>query len=189
MRKSSVLLLGLALGLAVSSAHAAPWKLDPGTTVTVDVGWNGKIVPVVFPTISGDIDFDEADVGSARASIDLAAADATTGVAVVDALIRGPDYLGTDKFPQITFQLDRLAQVSKTEANISGRVTLRGVTRPMTFRATVFRFGPDKNDDARFEAGFDLTGSIDRTQFGSTGGLPHVSAVLPIRIHLLMTSR
>ena len=42
---------------------------------------------------------------------------------------------------------------------------------------------------ARFEAGFDLSGEIDRTRFGSTGGVPDVAAELPIRIRLLMSSR
>ena len=37
-------------------------------------------------------------------------------------------------------------------------------------------------------AGFDLTGRIDRTDFGSTGGLPEVAAVLPVHIRLLMHS-
>ena len=32
------------------------------------------------------------------------------------------------------------------------------------------------------------TTRIDRTAFGSTGGVPDVASVLPVRIHLLMTS-
>ena len=42
---------------------------------------------------------------------------------------------------------------------------------------------------SRFEAGFNLTGSLDRTDFGSTGGLPDVAAVLPVHIRLLMSSK
>jgi len=68
-------------------------------------------------------------------------------------------------------------------------MTLRGVTRPVTFQAKVFAYGPAKADPARFEAGFDLSGSVDRTAFGSTGGVPDVAAVLPVHIRLLMTSR
>ena len=72
---------------------------------------------------------------------------------------------------------------------MQGRITLRGVTRPVGFKAEVFRFGPADDDPDSFEAGFNLTGQIDRTEFGSTGGLPEVGAVLPVRIRLLMRSQ
>jgi polyisoprenoid-binding protein YceI len=176
------------LALLPLPAAATPWKLDPATTVTTDVGWEGKTVRVRFPTLSGDIEFDETHPERARASIRVAARDATTGVAVVDSLIRSRDYLGAEQYPTITFQLDKLTQTSKSTAEIAGRMTLRGVTRPVRFQAKVFAYGPAKDDPGRFEAGFDLSGSVDRTAFGSTGGLPEVAAVLPVHIRLLMSS-
>jgi polyisoprenoid-binding protein YceI len=180
-----VLLLLLLPGLA----RAAPWQLDPETSVTVDVAWEGRTVQVRFPTLSGQIDFDADHPDRARATITVASADATTGVAVVDNLVRSRDYLGAAQYPQITFRLDRLTQTSKGTAEVDGRITLRGITRPLGFHAEVFRYGPAPDDPARFEAGFDLSGQIDRTAFGSTGGLPDVAAVLPVHIRLLMRSR
>ena len=59
-----------------------------------------------FPTLSGEIDFDQDHPDRARATISVAAGDATTGVAVVDALVRSRDYLGADEYPTITFRLD-----------------------------------------------------------------------------------
>lgn len=185
MLRPLVLILAL---LLPAGAFAAPWKIDPSTTVAVDVGWKGSTVTVKFPSISGTIDFDQTTPDRARAEIQVATADATTGVPVVDLLVRGPDYLAAGQWPAITFHLDKLTQTSKSTARASGRITMRGVTRPETFDATVFRFGPAKDDPHRFEAGFDILGSIDRTAFGSTAGAPDVSSVLPVRIHLLMTS-
>ena len=179
----------LVLALLPLPAAAAAWKLDPATTVTADVGWEGKTVEVRFPTLSGDIDFDQDHPERTNASIAVAARDATTGVGVVDRLLRSRDYLGAEQYPTITFQLDKLTRTSKNTATIDGRMTLRGVTRPVTFQAKVFAYGPAKADPARFEAGFDLSGSVDRTAFGSTGGVPDVAAVLPVHIRLLMTSR
>jgi polyisoprenoid-binding protein YceI len=179
----------LLLVLAPAPALAAPWQLQPDTSVTVDVGWEGRTVQVRFPTLSGQIDFDKDHPERARATITVASADATTGVAVVDNLVRSRDYLGAAQYPQITFRLDRLTQTSKSTAEVEGRVTLRGVTRPLGFRAEVFRYGPAPDDPASFEAGFNLSGQIDRTAFGSTGGLPEVAAVLPVHIRLLMRSR
>ncbi len=178
-----------ALVLLPLPVAAAPWKLDPATRVTTDVAWEGRTVEVRFPTLSGAIDFDQDHPERARANISVAAGDATTGVAVVDSLIRSRDYLGAAEYPTIIFQLDRLTRTSKSTAEVAGRMTLRGVTRPVTFQARVIAYGPAKTDPGRFEAGFDLSGSIDRTDFGSTGGLPEVAADLPVHIRLLMSSQ
>ncbi len=177
------------LGLLPLPALAAPWKLDPGTTVTADVAWEGKNVQVRFPSLTGDIDFDEKHPERTRATISVASSKATTGVGVVDALVRSKDYLGADRYPEITFQLDKLVQTSKSTADVDGRITLRGVTKPVEFKATVVRYGPSADDPNQFEAGFHITGSIDRTAFGSTGGLPDVGPVLPVQIQLLINSK
>jgi polyisoprenoid-binding protein YceI len=179
----------LLLLLLPMAAQAAPWTLDPETEVTVMVPWRGSTVAVHFPTLSGRIDFDEAHPERAKAAITVKTGDASTGVAVADQLLRGRDYLDTAKYPTIGFQLDRLTRTSKSTADVAGRITLRGVTRPVGFTARVTRYGPAKEDPSRFEAGFELDGRIDRTEFGSTGGLPEVAAVLPVHISLYMSSR
>jgi polyisoprenoid-binding protein YceI len=170
-------------------AAAVPWTLSPETTVTVEVPWQGRSVPLDFPRIAGEIDFDERrpERASARIAVDARAVE--TGVGPVNALARSRDFLAAAEHPTIVFVLDRLVRTSPSTAEVYGDITLRGVTRAIAFQAVVLRYGPAKDDPARFEAGFDLTGSIDRTAFGSTGGLPAVPPVLPIRIRLLMTSK
>jgi polyisoprenoid-binding protein YceI len=183
------LLVLVLLPMLPVAAGAAPWALDPETEVTVEVPWHGSTVAVHFPSLSGRIDFDEAHPERAKAAITVAAGEAETGVAVVDQLVRSPGYLDAAAYPTISFALDRLTRTSKSTAEIDGRITLRGVTRPVAFQARVTRYGPSPEDPSRFEAGFELDGRIDRTEFGSTGGLPEVAAVLPVRIRLYMSSR
>ncbi|MEM9270691.1 MAG: hypothetical protein AAGA78_17360, partial [Pseudomonadota bacterium] len=57
-------------------------------------------------------------------------------------------------------------------------------TRPITFAADVFRYSRAR--DGRFEAGFDLEGSLDRREFGNSTGHPEIAAELPIRIRLFL---
>jgi polyisoprenoid-binding protein YceI len=179
----------LLLALVPAPGVAAPWTLDPETSVTADVGWQGRTVPVRFPGLTGEIDFDEAHPERTRATIRVPSGEATTGVAVVDQLLRSRDYLGAAQYPTITFELEALRQTSKSTAEVEGRVTLRGVTKPLNLTAEVLRYGPAADDPSRFEAGFALSGEIDRTAFGSNGGVPEVAAVLPVRIRLLMSSK
>lgn len=191
VREAVLLLKALLLFLALmpAAAVAAPWQLAPETRVAVDVAWEGRTVAVRFPTLSGQIDFDRDHPERAQAEIRVATTDATTGVGVVDGLLRSKDYLDAAEYPAITFHLDKLTQTSKSSADVAGRITLRGVTRPVAFKAEVTRYGPSSDDPDRFEAGFELTGRVDRTEFGSTGGLPQVAALLPVRITLVMTSK
>jgi polyisoprenoid-binding protein YceI len=183
-----IVLLVLALSLPQPAAAAA-WLLSPETRISVDVYWNGVRIELRFPRFAGVIEFDERDPERARADIAVDARAVDTGVGVANSVARSGPFLAAERHPQITFRLDRLVRTSPQTADVFGRITFRGVTRPLAFSARVFRYGPALDDPARFEAGFDLAGEIDRTAFGSTGGLPEVSPVLPIRIHLLMTSR
>ncbi len=182
LTRRCLLLLAVCLPSAVL---AAPWRLEPETRVSVDVTWQGSVIEVRFPRLSGRIDFDEVRPETAKARITAYSADATTGVGVVDALVRGSDYLDTAAHPTIVFDLDRLTRTSSQTADVEGRLTLRGVTRPVRFAARVTRY--EEAADG-FVAGFDIEGVVDRTQFGSTGGLPDVPAELGVRIHLAMRS-
>lgn len=180
--------LALLFALLPATAVAAPWALDPKTKVAVDVPWQGSTVTVTFPPPTGTISFDPDHPEATKATVTVSARDATTGVPLVDPVVKSADFLGAEAHPTMTFQLDRLKVLSKQAAEISGRITFRGVTKPARFDATVTNYGPAPDDPARFVAGFDLTGTLDRTEFGSTGGLPDVPAVLPVRIKLLMHS-
>lgn len=180
--------LVLALGLLAVPAAAESWRLDPETSVSVDVGWQGGTVEVKFPRIDGTIDFDERRPETARARITVSSRDAATGMGVVDALVRGRDYLDAQQYPEMIFELDRLARTSPQTADVFGRLTLRGHTEPVAFKARVLRYGPAPDAPERFEAGFDIEGVVDRTEFGSTAGLPEVPAALGVRIRLMMSS-
>ncbi|MEM8572598.1 MAG: YceI family protein [Pseudomonadota bacterium] len=171
------------------ASFAADWQLDPGSRIDVDVSWRGAVVTVNFPTIQGEVTFDEQRPDLARATIEVAARDATTGFGPVDALVRSNGYLATASYPKITFDLESLTPTSNSTASVAGQITLRGMTHPQAFDARVIRYGPATDAPEVFQAGFDLTGEIDRTVFGSTAGLPDVPARLPIRVRLLMSSK
>lgn len=178
--------LFLIAALAVRAAEASPWVLLPETGVALDVPWRGLDVVLRFPDVAGQVDFDERRPESARARITVAATTATTGLPPADRVARSEDFLAADRFPAIAFDLDRLVRTSRSSAQVYGRITFRGVTRPILFRATVLRYGPGRG--GRFEAAFRLEGAIDRTEFGATGAAREIPATLPIRIDLVMAS-
>lgn len=90
----------------------------------------------------------------------------------LDALL-GADWFNTAAFPEITFTSTAIHQTSPAEADVTGDLTFLGATLPVTFSA---RFNgaypgfPPYDPGAR--AGFHASGSLSRSAFGMTYGLP-----------------
>lgn len=72
---------------------------------------------------------------SVQASID--AATITTGNAMRDGKVRGPDVLDVDQYPTIDFASRSVTQTSAGHYAVAGDLTLHGITRPVTLDLAV----------------------------------------------------
>nr|WP_314245119.1 YceI family protein [Streptomyces sp. DSM 40907] len=108
--------------------------------------------------------------GRSRATID--ATQVYTGQPQRDAHLRSADFFDVEHHPTWTFVGSRIHQVSGTEFEVTGELTVRGVTRPVTFDVTYlgqwdtpwWQEGQDLGPRRR--AGFVATTRIDRHEFG-----------------------
>jgi polyisoprenoid-binding protein YceI len=73
----------------------------------------------------------EGKLTSLSATIDANSVD--TGVAQRDNHLRSPDFFEVEKFPAINFVSTGVSYSSPTDATVSGNLTLRGITKPVTF--------------------------------------------------------
>lgn len=123
----------------------------------------------------------------ATLTIDPAAPEAATLTATVDPTsltipsppegfvetLLGADWFNTAAFPEITFTSTQIVQTGPSDAEVTGNLTFLGATLPVTFSA---RFNgaypgyPPYDPGAR--AGFHASGSLSRSAFGMTYGLP-----------------
>ena len=184
-----MLRLALILALWPALVAAETWRVDlDQTEIRTEVTYLGRAkLGVEFTRFAAAVAFDDAKVGATQAEIAVATSSARTGLGWIDALIRSEDYLNSAQHPEIRFRLDRLQQTSPSTARLTGAGTLLGVTQPLVLDATVFKFG-DAAGGHR-EAGFNITGTLDRRQFGNQTGFPQVSADLPLNIRLVLTTR
>jgi polyisoprenoid-binding protein YceI len=95
------------------------------------------------------------------ATVDLGSVN--TGNETRDNHIRSEDFFHTEKHPTMTFRSTGLRQAGHDEYFLDGDLTLRGVTRPVTFRLEVNGFGPDPYGGTR--AGFSATAEINRNEW------------------------
>jgi len=86
-----------------------------------------------------------------------------TGSADLDNHIRSDDFFGIAEHPSMTFQSTGVRR-DGDDFFLDGDLSLRGVTKPVTFNLEINGFGPDAYGGTR--AGFSATGEINRSDFG-----------------------
>jgi polyisoprenoid-binding protein YceI len=107
------------------------------------------------------------------ATIQMASID--TGDEGRDGHLRTNDFFDIDQFPTMTFRSTGITG-SGSDYQITGDLTIKGVTKPVTFDLEYGGFGKDPWGNTR--AGFTLTGTINRKDFNmaynavlETGGI------------------
>lgn len=85
-----------------------------------------------------------------------------TGNADRDAHVKSPDFFESDTWPHMTFRSTALRSVG-SDFELDGDLTIKDVTRPVTFKLELTGFGPDAYGGTR--AGFSARTQINRTDF------------------------
>jgi len=160
------------------------YKVDPSHTFpsfeVMHLGYS--IQRGRFNKTSGRITLDAAArKGTAEITIDAASVD--TGFDKLEAHLRAEDFFHVAQYPTITFKGDQFAFEGDKVKSVSGNLTIRGVTRPVTLTATYFNCG-DHPMAKRKACGGDFTASIKRTDFGMKYAVPAVADDVTLRIQV-----
>jgi len=114
-------------------------------TYTVDVAkstitWVGKKVTGshngTITLKSGTLNVDGKKVTGGTFVMDMTTIKDADGSAKLEGHLKADDFFGTDKFPTSTFVITKVAG-SGANVNVSGNLTIKGTTKPITFPATV----------------------------------------------------
>lgn len=90
-----------------------------------------------------------------------------------NAAITGPDFLDVAQFPEATFTSTAVTLTGADTADVTGDLTLHGITRPTTLQVTYNGgWGAMPLDPAGARIGFSATGSFLRSDFGVGFGVP-----------------
>jgi polyisoprenoid-binding protein YceI len=88
-------------------------------------------------------------------------------------IMKGPQFLEVTKFPTIVYRSDSVRMTGAKSFEITGTLTLHGVTRPLTLTGTYnggYPGVPKMDPHARI--GFSAHGSFKRSEFGMVADLP-----------------
>jgi polyisoprenoid-binding protein YceI len=122
--------------------------------------------------IHGTLEYDPENPRAAKVEATIDARNLWSGERDRDAHLKSPDFLDVEKYPTITFQSTGVEMAGADRAKISGELTIRGVTRPVTLDARAlgqwqtpwWEDGVDKGPKTR--AGFMAKTRINRKDFG-----------------------
>ena len=163
-------LLAAALAVAPALALAAPtsWSVDP---VHSQVGFSVKHLVISnvrgeFSKYEGKVALDDTDLtrSSVEATIDASSID--TRVTDRDNHLRSPDFFDVAKYPSITFRSTKVAKAGKDQLQITGNLTLHGVTRPVVLDVALSSEVKGMGGETR--RGFSASTKINRKDFGLT---------------------
>ena len=141
------------------------WKLDPSHT-TIEFSAKHMMITTVkgrFAEFEGTILADDQSFANSEVHATLKAASIDTRSDQRDTHLRSADFLDVENFPDVTFKSTKLAG-TKEKFTMTGDLTIRGTTRPVTLDVTYEGTGTDPWGNERM--GFSASGKIDRRDFG-----------------------
>lgn len=96
-----------------------------------------------FNKFSGEFSYDEKHPETAKVKVDIDVASIDSNHAERDKHLRGEHFLDVEKFPNAQFVSNGYKELGNGKAELSGNLTLHGVTKPITIDVTQIGHGKD----------------------------------------------
>jgi polyisoprenoid-binding protein YceI len=180
------MLLSFQLSAQPGSAATQVYTIDPAhTSVVFSVGHTGlSYTHGVFRQAAGSYILDKANPANCRFGLVIQADSLDTNHAERDKHLRSADFFNTPEFPTITFESTSCA-LANTPAggityNVTGNLTIHGVTRQVTLPLRVLGEGKGPFGDQR--TGFLCQVELKRSDFGMRNLLDMVGDAVGVTI-------
>jgi polyisoprenoid-binding protein YceI len=166
LKKSLLALTTAALLASAANASAADYKIDKqGQHAFVQfriqhLGYSWLYG--TFRDFDGSFTFDEADPSKDKVNVTINTNSVDTNHAERDKHLRSAEFLNVAKFAQATF-VSTGVKKDGDELDITGNLTLNGVTKPVTLEAK--KLGEGKDPWGGYRAGFEAETKIALKDF------------------------
>ncbi len=144
----------------------AKWLADP-THSEVHFKIKHLVISTVtgsFKKFDGSLETSKEDLSDAIINFTVDPASIDTNNEQRDGHLKADDFFNAEKYPEIKFVSTSIIKKSDDEYLLKGDLTIRDVTKPVELE--VEYGGQTKDLYGQQKAGFDVTGKIDRRDFG-----------------------
>ena len=146
---------------------AGVYTIDPGHTSVEFVGRHLMITKVRgrIPDVSGTITIDKQPERS-HVEVRVGVGSLDTGNADRDRQLRGPDFFNADVYPSMTFRSTSVEAAASGAWTVTGELTVRDVTRPITLKVDFDGASVSPIGDERIA--LSAAAEVDREDWGLT---------------------
>ncbi len=148
--------------------NSTTWAIDP---MHSEVQF--KIKHLVISTVTGSFKkFDGKmvtegnDFSNAQVNFTMDVKSIDTNQAQRDGHLQGNDFFESDLYPEIKFQSTSFTKENLNNYKMIGNLTIKGVTKPVALDVEYGGF--EKDMYGNFKHGFEVTGKVNRREFGMT---------------------
>jgi len=180
----AILAAGLAAGsLTWARAAVETYKIDPvHSTVGFTIRHFFTAVPGVFTKFAGKVvvDRDNLENSTVEATIETPSVDTRTEKR--DADLRSDHFFDAAKFPTIVFKSKAWKKTGPDTFDITGDLTIHGVTKEIVLKTKSLGFGPGMNGATL--SGWEATVTLNRNDFGITRYPKLLGDEVPVTINV-----
>jgi polyisoprenoid-binding protein YceI len=140
-----------------------------------------------FEAVDGEVVIDRDEIANSRVAVTIAAASIETGVGAFNEHITSSDFFDVAEHGDIAFTSTEVVRVGQDRALITGDLTIKGITQPVTLDAVLTFDGPhplgefmDQYD--AYYTGFEATATVLRSRWDLGMFAPLVSDAVDITI-------
>lgn len=117
-----------------------------------------------FKVFQAEVTTEGEDFSTAQIAFSAETASVDTGNEQRDGHLRSADFFDSEQFPTINFSGGKLSAKGDDEFKLTGELSIRGVSLPVTLDAEFGGVGVDPWGNTK--AGFTLSGKINRKDWG-----------------------
>lgn len=136
-----------------------------------------------FHDYDGGFTFDRENPENSSIDVSIKTASIDMDSEKWDDHMRNADFFDVENHPEMTFKSTNIEVTGDNTANITGDLTLLGVTKPVTLAVTHNKSGQHPFNK-KMVAGFSATATIQRSEWGMNYGLPGVGDDVEIRLEV-----
>jgi polyisoprenoid-binding protein YceI len=144
------------------------YQLDPAHTRIYFIARHAMVTSVrgYFHDFDGRVHIDAEKPEASTAHVTVTVASLDTGQEQRDAHLRSPDFFDVETYPEMRFESTEVAAVGEDMYRVTGDLTIRDQTRPVTLEVTFN--GSAKDPFGNLRAGFEGKGMVNRRDWGLT---------------------
>jgi polyisoprenoid-binding protein YceI len=137
----------------------------------------------MFSGFEGDIQFDQEDPANSSVNVSFPVRSMFTGWEARFEHFMSEDFFGAGEDEMVTFASTGIEVTGETTADITGDLTLNGITKPVTLEATLNQASEHPMENKPW-AGFNATTTLLRSDFEVGDFAPFVSDEVDVQISI-----